>query len=102
MATLIHLMRYDATIDGWECWSCPACPRCVRIRWQPEPERRVMAAGDETVVHTGARRGFLLDRQWIDQPAPTSGLVAPITPAGLPPEALEPWLRWMRDAGLAE
>lgn len=104
MGTLIHLMRHDCNIDGWECWSCPTCHRCVRLRWRPEPERIVMAVGDETVAHTGGWRGVLYDHRWIDRPAPTEGKVsAPlITPAGLPDDSMEPWLRWMRDAGLAE
>lgn len=100
------------TRDGWEVWKCPTCGRCVAVHWWPGPERHVWLAGDETVIHTGGRRNLLHDRRWADMPAgtqeyrwpkaPREPAERPEAPVGAPDERLEPWLRWMRAAGLAE
>lgn len=95
---MIHHMSLDEAFDGWERYTCDECGRIIRIRWQPDITREVWARGDETVTHTGGRRRPWYDHRFVDQPAPTTGLV----PAGAAPDALlEPWIRWMRKEKLA-
>jgi hypothetical protein len=41
-----------------ERWTCGQCARIVLIEWEPEFQRTVVQAGDETALHSGGKGGL--------------------------------------------
>lgn len=86
-----HTMQLERTLpSGAEEWFCPVCGRRFLMQWPPAYSKVVLDAGDEYAVHSGARGGLR-----VEVPPVASRYDAP------PSDELRPWLRWLRDAGLA-
>jgi hypothetical protein len=85
-ATSPHEMVHQGTdATGMEEWRCPVCERHFMVRWPPNYERLVLAAGDENASHVG-RKGEVGFRGIQVTPSPDPGEDA--------------WRRWLADHGI--
>jgi hypothetical protein len=53
MRVIHQMVRTARLADGADEWSCPACGRRIALRCPPDPQLRVIDAGDESAVHIG-------------------------------------------------
>lgn len=101
-----HVMQLvEVAPDGGELWQCATCGRTLRFWWPPNYKKIIVAPGDEFVAHTGAGSvlgflgGFRAETSLgVFQDNEACITFGPDTSA----EGLDPWLRWMREEGLAE
>lgn len=110
-----HMMVLETTHPaGAEEWFCPTCGRRFLMHWSPAYKKIVLAPGDEYASHSGGMAGpdkaprAAEDGAAGRAYAPRFGAVeypgadsVDDTPAALTDELL-PWLKWMKDAGLAD
>jgi hypothetical protein len=47
--------------SGEEEWYCPTCGRRFRIHWPPSYSKVILETGDKNAIHSGGRRGAVLD-----------------------------------------
>jgi len=106
-----HEMQLATThASGAEEWFCPICGRRFVMRWDPF-ERVIIESGDESASHSGSKGGLRIGQaQVIEHQISTQELSTGVD--SLPrsegeideqtelPEALRPWLKGIKDAGL--
>jgi hypothetical protein len=111
-----HEMRLMTTYpSGAEMWHCPTCGRMFLTHWPPACARIVLESGDDQAVHVGRANGLDID---LPGTAAIAEDIAPDTPyltadASAAPysatsdefldmDKLRPWLKYLKQAGLAE
>lgn len=98
--------------SGAEEWHCPTCGRRFLMHWPPEYRKVVLEAGDEYAAHVGGKGGLRIsgadvapaeygEPELMAQPDAPPLPVEEVGPTPITDE-MRPWLRWMRDAGLAD
>lgn len=105
-----HEMRLERTLpDGAEEWFCPTCGRRFLMQWPPAYRKIILDPGDERAIHNGGRGGLRLgplEFTESGQTAPAqesrSGAAAVADAEAALATGLQPWLNWMRAAGLCE
>ena len=91
-----EIVHVGSDAAGMEEWRCPVCGRHFVVRWPPNYERLVLAEGDGTATHIGARgeaglRGLRI--------GPAAGdPAAGGDPAGGDGE--DAWRRWLAEHGI--
>jgi hypothetical protein len=101
-----HELQFERTHpSGAQEWFCPTCGRRLLMQWPPSYEKQVLEAGDERASHTGGKIGALPrllragERPLSDwEDSPSVGDFE--TDDALSLDALRPWLKWVREAGL--
>jgi len=108
-----HEMHLETTYpSGAEQWSCPTCGRRFVVRWLPACSMTILDFGDLHAQHSGSTDDLhmrssqvvgvdeSLPMDELDQPPITTSHEAaemgetPLT------DELQPWLKWLKDAGL--
>jgi hypothetical protein len=94
------LQRSHVHSNGAEEWACPICGRKILIDWQGLHRSAVLVPGDASTSHIGGsgHRGTAAN-QIIDDQRPL--FVAEEVGTIPISEPLRPWVRWMREVGLA-
>jgi hypothetical protein len=83
-----HGMRFERLhTSGAQEWFCPICGRRLLMQWPPAFEKKVLVAGDQNASHTGGNVGD----------APRQSMESD---EAIALDALRPWLKWVREAGL--
>jgi hypothetical protein len=108
-----HTMyRLDTQTSDDEEWFCPTCGRRFLLRWPPMYRKTVLNPGDDCVTHSGSKGGLAtgqlsLGISSVMQTNVTDhsvGFDPSPDPAGHDEteltDALRPWLRALREAGL--
>jgi hypothetical protein len=111
-----HEMQLMTTYpSGAEMWHCPMCGHLLLTDWPPTYSRIVLVAGDGQAVHLGStddqsielpELAALADDMAFHRPHISAdelyGFSSSDSDEALDQDALQPWLNWLRDAGLAE
>jgi hypothetical protein len=102
----------DTDASGAEEWFCPTCGRCFLLRWPPMYQKTVLDPGDEQATHSGGKGGLMIGRLSVGissvmqtnvtdhsvgfdpSPDPVGHDETELT------DALRPWLKALREAGL--
>jgi hypothetical protein len=101
-----HEMQFERFhASGAQEWLCPLCGRRLLMQWPPSFKKQILEPGDTNAFHTGgkvgnATRPASIDNRSVFELSAMSredelGIDAPISL-----DALRPWLKWARDAGI--
>ena len=93
----------DTDASGAEEWFCPTCGRCFLLRWPPMYRKTVLDPGDQQATHSGGKGGLLIGSLSVGVSSPMQTNVTEHDIGHAQTEltdALRPWLKALREAGL--
>ncbi len=104
-----HLLTLAQThADGSEEWICPICGHAVLIAWENTARNTILIHGDTRFSHVGGCSTQHISARTYQAADESSNNRVPIIAIheeiGAVPitDMLQPWLRWMYSAGLAD